>query len=627
MNSGLPVDVLGRIWELSDLDQDGQLDRDEFLIALQLINKAKEGNTIPDQLPPSLLPFKVRHSSLPTPLAAGLGNVPVAAFPLLINETKPWIVTIEEKAKSDITFNQLDTDKDGYVNGLECKDVFLKTGLSQVILANIWNLCDMGSTGKLNCEQFALAMHFINKKLATGLDAPPELLPEMVPPSLRPKPILTEEAHVSKEFEELQTQVTELQREKLYYEQRASEHDMITRQKRTELSNLELEMESLFKTLQEREMKKSEEQKKLVEFEDKLTKLDTQLKDVKEKYESEKSAIEKLKLQIQHMETAMKSKDNDLKQIRTDLQFVMTEQSNFEYKLNTRKTHLTELNNNMAATSNEIEKNKSKIELLKLLQVNINKLIKEYDTVPINSKNTVASDLSDEIKKLEEENYRLNEEIKLATENVQAASLYTQSQQLNNHNNTSFSPTSISNDNNSQFQANFNNFFSPSSQTQNSSEFPSVVDDPFQTFDPFNSNDPFKAAPVGGDIAAVINPAEDPFGNAYDPFSQQQQAQNNQFQTNFNAAFGSEDPFSSNADSKKKPPPPRPAPPRPQTPSLKPNKKPTDSFQRPQSALDFTRNNKLDLFNDFSDPFQPNQNTVSQPPQVSTNNKGIIFLL
>lgn len=633
MNSGLPVDVLGRIWELSDLDQDGQLDRDEFLIALQLINKAKEGSTIPEQLPPSLLPFKVRHSSLPTPLAVGLGNVPVAAFPLLINETKPWIVTIEEKAKSDITFNQLDTDKDGYVNGLECKDVFLKTGLSQVILANIWNLCDMGSTGKLNCEQFALAMHFINKKLATGLDAPPELLPEMVPPSLRPKPILTEEAHVSKEFEELQTQVTELQREKLYYEQRASEHDMITRQKRTELSNLELEMESLFKTLQEREMKKSEEQKKLVEFEDKLTKLDTQLKDVKEKYESEKSAIEKLRLQIQHMETAMKSKDNDLKQIRTDLQFVMTEQTSFEYKLNTRKTYLTELNNSVAATSNEIEKNKSKIELLKLLQLNINKLIKEYDTVPINSKNTVTSDLSDEIKKLEEENFRLNEEIKLATENVQAASLYNsslQSQQLNNHNhNASFSPTSmISNDNNSQFQSNFNNFFSPTSQTQNSSEFPSTaVDDPFQTFDPFNSNsnDPFKSEPVV-DIAAVINPAEDPFTNAYDPFSQQQPAQNNQFQTNFNTAFGSEDPFSNNIDSKKRPPPPRPAPPRPQTPSLKPAKKPTDSFQRPQSALDFTRNNKLDLFNDFSDPFQSNQNTVSQPPQVS-NNKGKFFLI
>jgi hypothetical protein len=32
MNSKLPVDVLGRIWELSDIDKDGYLDRDEFAL-------------------------------------------------------------------------------------------------------------------------------------------------------------------------------------------------------------------------------------------------------------------------------------------------------------------------------------------------------------------------------------------------------------------------------------------------------------------------------------------------------------------------------------------------------------------------------------------------------------------
>ena len=51
---------------------------------------------------------------------------------------KPWVVTFEEKTKSDIMFHQTDTDKDGYVTGLECKDIFLNSGLSQIILANIW---------------------------------------------------------------------------------------------------------------------------------------------------------------------------------------------------------------------------------------------------------------------------------------------------------------------------------------------------------------------------------------------------------------------------------------------------------------------------------------------------------
>lgn len=217
-------------------------------------------------------------------------------------------------------------------------------------------LCDIGATGKLNCEQFALAMHFINKKLATGLDAPMELLPEMVPPSLRPKPIITEEAHASKEFEDLQTQVTELQREKLYYEQRASEHEMITRQKRTELTNLELEMESLFKTIQEREMKRSEEQKKLADYEDKFTKLTTQLVDLRQKYESEKSDIEKLRMQIQNMDLAMRNKDTDLAKIKTDLPAVNNEHAMLESRLQARKANLAELNDNIHTISDELSK-------------------------------------------------------------------------------------------------------------------------------------------------------------------------------------------------------------------------------------------------------------------------------
>ena len=39
MNSKLPVDVLGRIWDLSDIDKDGFLDRDEFAVVSIIFNK------------------------------------------------------------------------------------------------------------------------------------------------------------------------------------------------------------------------------------------------------------------------------------------------------------------------------------------------------------------------------------------------------------------------------------------------------------------------------------------------------------------------------------------------------------------------------------------------------------
>jgi epidermal growth factor receptor substrate 15 len=35
-------------------------------------------------------------------------------------------------------FLQTDVDKDGYVSGLEIKDVFLRSGVPQAVLAHIW---------------------------------------------------------------------------------------------------------------------------------------------------------------------------------------------------------------------------------------------------------------------------------------------------------------------------------------------------------------------------------------------------------------------------------------------------------------------------------------------------------
>ena len=412
----------------------------------------------------------------------------------------------EEKAKSDIIFNQIDSDKDGYATGLEVRDVFLKTGLSPMILANIWGLCDIGATGKLNSEQFALAMHFVNKKLATGLDAPHELLPEHVPPSLRKKTTNNESTLESRELEELQLQVTELQREKLFYEQRATEHDTFTRQKRTELSNLELEMESLFKTLQDREMKKSEEQKKLVDLENKLVKLDMDLEELKAKHGSEKEEIDRLKIQINHMELAMKNKDNDLNKIKAELKLFQSEKANLEIKLNSRKTNLSEINSSMQLANEQVAKNKNKLELLKTLQVNLNKLIREYDNLPVTDLNRI--ELNQEIKQLEEENAELNLKIKTAIEALPT-------QVINETPAVSFSPTNqqpAAVVKNEVFEA----YFPPTLQQMESpqQQLNFLVDDPFQAFDPFKETatvvDPFKTAPLNDKAG------DDPFSNPFD---------------------------------------------------------------------------------------------------------------
>ncbi len=56
MKSKLPNSVLRRIWALSDIDKDGNLDRDEFSVAMFLIDHKLAGNDIPETLPERLIP-------------------------------------------------------------------------------------------------------------------------------------------------------------------------------------------------------------------------------------------------------------------------------------------------------------------------------------------------------------------------------------------------------------------------------------------------------------------------------------------------------------------------------------------------------------------------------------------
>ena len=56
VKSKLPNTVLGKIWKLSDIDDDGYLDADEFALAMHLINIKLDGHDLPVVLPNHLIP-------------------------------------------------------------------------------------------------------------------------------------------------------------------------------------------------------------------------------------------------------------------------------------------------------------------------------------------------------------------------------------------------------------------------------------------------------------------------------------------------------------------------------------------------------------------------------------------
>uniref|UniRef100_A0A8C3M3S3 Intersectin-1 n=1 Tax=Geospiza parvula TaxID=87175 RepID=A0A8C3M3S3_GEOPR len=56
MQSSLPQAQLATIWNLSDIDQDGKLTAEEFILAMHLIDVAMSGQPLPPALPPEYIP-------------------------------------------------------------------------------------------------------------------------------------------------------------------------------------------------------------------------------------------------------------------------------------------------------------------------------------------------------------------------------------------------------------------------------------------------------------------------------------------------------------------------------------------------------------------------------------------
>ncbi|XP_034743423.1 epidermal growth factor receptor substrate 15-like 1 isoform X1 [Etheostoma cragini] len=221
INSKLPLDALGKIWDLSDVDKDGHLDKDEFTVALHLVYRAMEKEPVPTTLPTSLIPPSKRKKlagtlpgavavlpSLsgfmagPAPLKESLRSTPPPASATLFStstvnfspkhsfkSSSPpvvnWVVPVADRELYDEIFKKTDSDNDGLVNGTEVIEIFMQSSLSQTMLAQIWGLADTKQTGKLTREQFSLAMYLIQQKVTKGTDPPSALTPDMIPPSER----------------------------------------------------------------------------------------------------------------------------------------------------------------------------------------------------------------------------------------------------------------------------------------------------------------------------------------------------------------------------------------------------------------------------------------------------------
>ncbi|EGW33481.1 uncharacterized protein SPAPADRAFT_135776 [Spathaspora passalidarum NRRL Y-27907] len=105
-----------------------------------------------------------------------------SAMDTSLSSNVTWAITKQEKQIYDGLFEAWDTKRRGYIDGDVALNVFSKSGLARPDLESIWTLADTNDSGKLNKDEFAVAMHLVYRRL-NGFDLPLRLPPELVPPS------------------------------------------------------------------------------------------------------------------------------------------------------------------------------------------------------------------------------------------------------------------------------------------------------------------------------------------------------------------------------------------------------------------------------------------------------------
>ncbi|XP_070789230.1 intersectin-2 isoform X3 [Pituophis catenifer annectens] len=106
LQSNLSQTQLATIWSLSDIDGDGQLKAEEFILAMHLTDMAKAGHPLPLSLPPEFVPPSLRNGK-------HLENIN-CALPAYQQEEEPpqkLPVTFEDKRKANYERGNLELEK------------------------------------------------------------------------------------------------------------------------------------------------------------------------------------------------------------------------------------------------------------------------------------------------------------------------------------------------------------------------------------------------------------------------------------------------------------------------------------------------------------------------------------
>ena len=189
LKARLPQETLGKVWSLIDVDGRGKLTKNEFVVAMHLIQAliSKSMTNLPSALPASWQPWLGSGHARQASIATGSQSINPAAVssppppppPSQTQASKSRVASVaiapNERAQFDAIFDSLDHSRTGILGPQEAVPVLMKSGLSEEVLAKVWDLADTRGRGQLDKGDFALAMHFVKAKL-NGYELPDQVM-------------------------------------------------------------------------------------------------------------------------------------------------------------------------------------------------------------------------------------------------------------------------------------------------------------------------------------------------------------------------------------------------------------------------------------------------------------------